>query len=345
MLQSSAAHLRAFRARTGVGVVLAGVTVSLGAFTTAFADAPPTCAAMPALIAAPSQPLVVPRPRCVDPDGLPVTIAVPRPPRSGTLSEPDRQGDRVYVPSGRGRGRDSVVFVVGDGSLTTSVVQVILLLRAEPVRKRSTKRPVDDGAGDLCSPRRSGEHCAAGRGRQTAGGGGTGKVTHQGWPAVTGILWKVVSSGRGRHEKTGGPDNDELLGHHGDDTVVGGAGHDILWGDWDPSNNNTSQHDELRGGSGNDWLYSSHGRNEIYGGAGTDHVWAYYGRGVIDCGPGEHDVARTKLGAPFTVRNCETIGHFCAFGPDGHGGCLKPGEHRATGRRVRSYGRAVAALF
>jgi Ca2+-binding RTX toxin-like protein len=27
--------------------------------------------------------------------------------------------------------------------------------------------------------------------------------------------------------------NDELLGHHGSDTLSGSGGHDILWGDWD----------------------------------------------------------------------------------------------------------------
>ena len=157
--------------------------------------------------------------------------------------------------------------------------------------------------------------------------------SHKGWPAVTGILWKVVSPGRGHRSKTGGPENDELLGRHGSDTLLGGAGKDIMWGDWDPRNNNTTQHDTLRGGTGNDWLYSSHGRNGLFGGPGTDHIWAYYGHGLIDCGPGKHDIARTKLGSSYTIRNCETIGHFCAFGPNGRGGCLKPGERRTTKNR------------
>ena len=64
-------------------------------------------------------------------------------------------------------------------------------------------------------------------------------------------------------------------------------GHDILWGDWDPSNNNTRQKDVLDGGPGNDWLYPSHGSTVVKGGAGKDYVWAYYGRGTIDCGPGQ----------------------------------------------------------
>ena len=176
--------------------------------------------------------------------------------------------------------------------------------------------------------------CGAGNGRRTSGGGE--KVPHNGWPAVTGILWKVLdSSGR---KKVGGPDNDELLGHHGSDRIFGGPGHDILWGDWDPSNNNTRQKDLLDGGPGNDWIYPSHGSTVVKGGAGKDYVWAYYGRGTIDCGPG-NDTARVKLNGPWKLHNCERVLHFCAFGSDGHGGCLKPGEKRrgrARGARVEA---------
>ena len=175
--------------------------------------------------------------------------------------------------------------------------------------------------------------CGPGNGRKTSGGGD--KVPHNGWPAVTGILWKVLdSSGR---KKVGGAANDELLGHHGSDRIFGGAGNDILWGDWDPANNNTHQKDVLDGGPGNDWLYPSHGSTVVKGGAGKDYVWAYYGRGTIDCGPGK-DTARVKLNGPWKLRNCERVLHFCAFGSDGHGGCLKPGETR-KGIRVRHVGR------
>ena len=176
--------------------------------------------------------------------------------------------------------------------------------------------------------------CGPGNGRKTSGGGD--KVPHNGWPAVTGILWKVLdSSGR---KKVGGAANDELLGHHGSDRLFGGAGNDILWGDWDPANNNTHQKDVLDGGPGNDWLYPSHGSTVVKGGAGKDYVWAYYGRGTIDCGPGK-DTARVKLNGPWKVRNCERVLHFCAFGSDGHGGCLKPGEKRKGIRVARRVGR------
>jgi hypothetical protein len=181
----------------------------------------------------------------------------------------------------------------------------------------------EEEAAALCEGQDSGVTCGPGNGRRTPGGGE--KVPHTGWPAVTGILWQVRDN-RGRR-MAGGPDNDELLGHHGSDRLAGNEGHDILWGDWNPKNNNERQRDVLRGGAGNDWLYPSHGPSEVYGGPGKDHVWAYYGRGVIDCGPGK-DTARVRLNSAFKVRNCETINHFCGFGSDGHGGCLKPGEKR-----------------
>ncbi|MGZ8634355.1 MAG: calcium-binding protein, partial [Solirubrobacteraceae bacterium] len=203
---------------------------------------------------------------------------------------------------------------------------------------RGGKAPQPGGATvNLCAPRQAGVQCGPGNGRQTSGGGD--KVPHKGWPAVTGILWKVLDNGG--HKKVGGPDNDELLGHHGSDRLFGGEGKDILWGDWDPSNNNTRQKDLLDGGPGNDWIYPSHGSTVVKGGPGKDYVWAYYGRGTIDCGSG-NDTARVKLNGPWTVRNCERILHFCAFGSDGHGGCLTPGEKKATATR-RGRGAGVAA--
>jgi len=177
----------------------------------------------------------------------------------------------------------------------------------------------------VCAHARAGEQCGPGDGRRTAGGGD--KVSHRGWPAVTGVLWKVRDSGD--HRLLGGPANDELLGHHGSDTIAGGPGDDILWGDWDPNANNTRQRDVLRGGAGNDFIYPSHGYNVVQAGPGNDYVWAFYGRGVIDCGPG-HDIVHVRMNGAYTLHGCEVVEHFCGFGSDGHGGCLKPGEKRRT---------------
>jgi hypothetical protein len=222
-----------------------------------------------------------------------------------------------------------------DGTQATATQPVVV------AAARGSKVPVPGQRGstlDLCAPRQPGVQCGPGNGRRTAGGGE--KVPHTGWPAVTGILWKVLDS-TGR-KKVGGADNDELLGHHGSDRVFGREGHDILWGDWDPQNNNTRQKDLLDGGPGNDWIYPSHGSTVVKAGAGKDYVWAYYGRGTIDCGPGK-DTARVKLNGPWKVRNCERVLHFCAFGSDGHGGCLKPGEKRPAAQKRRAGAAWVAA--
>src|SRR3954454_23128309 len=90
----------------------------------------------------------------------------------------------------------------------------------DPVR-----RPQEE---DRCGDVNSGEQCGEGNGRTTEGGSGTGKVSHKGWPRITGILWKVLEA-RGTHRHEGTEDNDELLGHHGNDTVIGNAGKDVLW--------------------------------------------------------------------------------------------------------------------
>jgi Ca2+-binding RTX toxin-like protein len=226
-------------------------------------------------------------------------------------------------PVFRRGGRTAVALRVTDSADGTADVGAQALL---VTAGRGGKVPVGPGGSSgagLCAPRQANVNCAPGNGRQTSGGGD--KVPHTGWPRVTGILWKVLDS-TGRN-KVGGPDNDELLGHHGSDRLSGGAGHDIIWGDWDPEHNNTHQRDVLSGGSGNDWIYPSHGPTVVKAGPGRDYVWAYYGRGSIDCGPG-NDTARVKLNGPWKLHNCEHVLHFCAFGADGHGGCLKPGEKR-----------------
>lgn len=180
----------------------------------------------------------------------------------------------------------------------------------------------------LCAAAHRSDKCQNGGGRQTEGGGE--KVSHAGWPSITGVFWQVTGSAGRRF--TGGPLNDELLGHHGSDRIAGGAGKDVLWGDWDPVGNGTRQRDVLSGGDGNDWIYTSHGYNTVRAGAGKDYVWAYYGRGSIDCGPG-FDTLRIRLGAPYRRRNCERVKNFCAHGskPGNKGGCYKPGEKPRKG--------------
>ena len=177
---------------------------------------------------------------------------------------------------------------------------------------------------ERCGQLKANEKCHEGGGKRAAGGGQ--KVSHKGWPAITGVLWKVTAA-KGTHRKEGGERNDELLGHHGNDTVIGGEGKDVLWGDWELAGNGESQSDVLKGGDGNDFLYPSHGKNVMLGGDGNDRLIAYYGHGTIDCGPGTGDYAQTRWQSnAYKVRNCEHVRHFCAFGSKPNGDCKKPGE-------------------
>src|ERR1700742_1474825 len=106
--------------------------------------------------------------------------------------------------------------------------------------------PAAHAQDDPCAKAKAGEHCGPGNGRKTSGGTGTGKVSHSGWPAITGVLW-YVEDGHG-HTFTGGSDNDELLGLHGNDTLNGAGGNDVIWGD-QANNNPANQSDVLYGGA------------------------------------------------------------------------------------------------
>jgi hypothetical protein len=223
--------------------------------------------------------------------------------------------------------------VDGSQSYASRPLQVLPLPKEQATR-RPTKGGRDIGGGRggaghaLCASTPPAVKCQDGGGRQTAGGGE--KVSHKGWPRITGVFWQVMDS-TGRR-KSGGPDNDELLGHHGSDRLDGGAGKDVLWGDWNPKNNNTWQKDTLIGGTGNDFIYPSHGTTKVSAGPGNDYIWAFYGKGTIDCGSG-YDTVRVRMNGAFKLKGCEKVGHFCAHGPDGNGGCKKPGE-AAEPRRV-----------
>src|SRR3954447_1441322 len=135
-------------------------------------------------------------------------------------------------------------------------------------------KPSAQSGDDPCAGMDSGVQCAPRDSDSTVGGGQ--KVSHAGWPRINGVLAKTLDSAG--HEITGGPKNDELLGRHGSDTIDGRGGKDVIWGDWDPNNNNTRQHDVLRGGAGNDIIYPSHGTTRVRAGSGADIIRAFYGK-------------------------------------------------------------------
>src|SRR4051794_3872418 len=137
--------------------------------------------------------------------------------------------------------------------LTPLAVLVALACLLVPAVGMSRERPPPDVAGleagsaeRLCGDVPSGVQCGDGGGRQTSGGGE--KVSHRGWPAVTGILWKVLDSSS--RTKIGGPANDELLGHHGSDRLTGGSGKGKPLGGWGPRDKKNQHRHGRRGGGG-----------------------------------------------------------------------------------------------
>jgi Ca2+-binding RTX toxin-like protein len=173
-------------------------------------------------------------------------------------------------------------------------------------------------------------------------------TSHDGWPRINGMLLmnKTDSSrpldARPGHDPFGGTDpryscdgvhlrgkcqrrmvhtaagtvvtsrsgHNELLGGHGSDSIIAGPWGDVIWGDYKPSGQNTTQVDRLFGNSGNDFIYASHGVNTIAAGGGNDFIKAHFGRGSIDCGGGRDKLFISRRAQRvFTIRNCETISH------------------------------------
>ena len=144
-------------------------------------------------------------------------------------------------------------------------------------------------------------------------------TSHKYWPTIDGKLQKA---GDGAVKYRGTSKSDQLLGHHGSDDIRGGDASDVLWGDWDPKGQPSTQKDVIYGGNGTDFIFGSHGYNEIYGGNGNDVISVHYGRGRVDCGPGRdlYHVARSRK-SKYKFLNCEKVD----YRPEGvRGGPLKP---------------------
>jgi hypothetical protein len=145
-------------------------------------------------------------------------------------------------------------------------------------------------------------------------------ASHKEWPTINGRFRKANAGAR--HFR-GSRRSDELLGHHGSDTLHGKGASDVLWGDWQGGGSQpTGQHDRIHGGGGNDFIYGSHGFNTIFGGAGNDAISVHFGRGLLDCGPGRdvYHVTR-KRRHRWIIRNCEKVDYRAEAE---RGGGLKP---------------------
>lgn len=165
-------------------------------------------------------------------------------------------------------------------------------------------------------------------------------TSHKGWPEFTGVLIMNKQdenrpidarpghdlfantdssySCDGVHKKRCAGDDgsvireghNELLGGHGNDTITAGQQGDVIWGDYKPSGQPSSQTDRLNGGAGRDFIYASHGTNIIHAGGGKDYIKAHYGKGIIDCGGGNDLLYISRRAQKsYKISHCETISH------------------------------------
>jgi hypothetical protein len=89
--------------------------------------------------------------------------------------------------------------------------------------------------------------------------------------------------------------HNELLGGHGNNIIHAGPNGDVIWGDFEPSGDPTTQVNHLYGGPGNDIIYAAHGTNYIWAGGGSDIIHAHFGGGTIHCQSGSAHVFISHL--------------------------------------------------
>ena len=172
----------------------------------------------------------------------------------------------------------------------------LVLLAAAPVA--GAQSPAD-----LCSAAKAGTQCQPGNNRQTAGGGD--KASHEGWPAISGVFWKVLD---------------------GDHLFVGGAAQRRAARA--PRQRRHPRRPRRRRDLGRLGPGRQRARparpavrrlrrrldlheprdQHVRGGSGDDVIWAFYGKGTVDCGPG-YDRVRKRYSNRYRFKNCEaTLG-------------------------------------
>jgi len=135
-------------------------------------------------------------------------------------------------------------------------------------------------------------------------------TSHAGWPPIDGalIMHKLDQSG-----PIYAPLpylHNELLGGHGNDSIYAGNAGDVIWGDYKPSGQPTTQQDVLQGGAGRDFIYASHGHNAIDTGGGDDVVHAHFGYGSITCHSAQTIVYLSHRSRPgYKLRGCRRISY------------------------------------
>jgi hypothetical protein len=135
-------------------------------------------------------------------------------------------------------------------------------------------------------------------------------TSHAGWPVVARADLQINRTNADKTTTAHPGVHNELLGGHGNDTLNGGDAGDVLWGDFNPGGQPTTQVDHINAGAGKDFIYASHGTNIIFTGAGADVVHAHYGRGEIHCGSRAAIVYLSHKSRPhYKLSGCKRISY------------------------------------
>jgi Ca2+-binding RTX toxin-like protein len=135
-------------------------------------------------------------------------------------------------------------------------------------------------------------------------------TSHKGWPRINGDLKMHKADQNGEIRATKRNKHNELLGGHGDDTIIAGMVGDVLWGDYKPSAQPESQSDTIIGGPGKDFIYGSHGRNVIHTNGGNDQIHVHFGHGDVYCEGGKPTVwISHKNRSNYKLHGCKRISY------------------------------------
>jgi Ca2+-binding RTX toxin-like protein len=135
-------------------------------------------------------------------------------------------------------------------------------------------------------------------------------TSHAGWPTIDGALVMHKLDESGPIYAPFPSKHNELLGGHGNDSIYAGNAGDVIWGDYKPSGQPTTQQDVLQGGAGRDFIYAGHGHNVIDTGGGNDVVHAHFGYGSITCHSSRTVVFLShKSRRGYTLQGCRHISY------------------------------------